>query len=408
VPTAQTTRSTRTINVPWPSPYAARVHDCLAVCPPGLEPLLADELRSLSLRPSREIHGGVPFRATDRELYLANAWTRLATRIVVRAGTFVARSFADLERRGADLPWPAFLAPGISPVFRVSSTGSTLYHTDAIAERLHRVTGTEPLPAGSPEATDPERVQLVVVRVARDKVTVSFDSSGDSLHRRGWRQEVAKAPLRETLAAAMVRAAGWSGSVPFVDPMCGSGTIAIEAALAAAGLAPGAHRSFAFQRWPSFKPGTWASVNAGITAAERATERRRAVAPILAADRDEGAARAAAANAERAGVADLVVVRAGALSVTAAAVARGLDRPGLVLTNPPYGERVGGSGRHNDLRDLYASIGGALRGPLAGWSLGLLVADRSLAAQTGLSFEERFATSNGGIPVSFLLHERTA
>jgi 23S rRNA (guanine2445-N2)-methyltransferase / 23S rRNA (guanine2069-N7)-methyltransferase len=102
------------------------------------------------------------------------------------------------------------------------------------------------------------------------------------------------------------------------------------------------------------------------------------------------------------------VVRAGALSVTAAAVARGLDRPGLVLTNPPYGERVGGSGRHNDLRDLYASIGGALRGPLAGWSLGLLVADRSLAAQTGLSFEERFATSNGGIPVSFLLHERTA
>ena len=146
------------------------MHDCLAVCPPGLEPLLADELRSLSLRPAKEIHGGVPFRATDRELYLANAWTRLATRIVVRAGTFVARSFADLERRAADLPWPAFLAAGITPVFRVTSTGSTLYHTDAIAERLHRVTGIEPLPAGSPEATDPERVQLVVVRVARSEM----------------------------------------------------------------------------------------------------------------------------------------------------------------------------------------------------------------------------------------------
>lgn len=415
---------------------AGPVHDCLAVCPPGLELFLADELRALKLRVTRTIHGGVPFTATDRELYHANAWSRIATRVVVRAGTFVARSFADLERRAADLPWDRYVAPGITPVFRVSATKSALYHTDAIAERLHRVTGTSPLPPdGRPGSTDPERVQLVVVRVVNDRVTISFDSSGDSLHRRGWRQEVAKAPLRETLAAAMVRASGWTGDVALVDPMCGSGTIAIEAALAAAGLAPGAGRSFAFQRWPSFKPGTWASVNATIAAAARDTARRRAVAPIIAADRDDGAVAAARANAERAGVADLVLVRPGALSTTVAAVARHIDRPGLVLTNPPWGERVSG---RSDLRDLYASLGAALgsphpapaaadrpgsrrapsggpsrahphaaspvsarSGPLAGWSLGVLVADRALDRHLGLPLEERFVTSSGGIDVAF-------
>lgn len=375
------------------------MHDSLAVCPPGLEPILADELRELGLRPAKPVHGGVPLRATDRELYAANVWTRVATRVIVRLGTFVARSFADLEARAAALPWDAHLAPGIAPVFRVSAAKSRLYHTDAIAERLHRVVGVEP-PAED-VATDPTRVQLFVVRVVHDRVTVSVDSSGDSLHRRGWRQEVAKAPLRETLAAAMVRASGRELDRPFVDPMCGSGTIAIEAALAAAGLAPGADRTFAFQRWPSFKPGTWASVAAGVRTAAGDTARRARVAPILAADRDEGAVRAATANAERAGVADLVRVHHGALRTTLHALR---DAPaGTICTNPPYGARVGAGSAGRDLRDLYAALGATARDDLPAWRVALLVADRALAAQCGLAFEERFATTNGGIDVAFLV-----
>lgn len=379
--------------------YAAAVHDCLAVCPPGIEPFLADELRALGLRPTKPIHGGVPFRATDRELYVANVWSRIATRVVVRIGTFVARSFADLETRAAKLPWADFLGPELSPVFRVTALKSKLYHTDAVAERLHRVTSTEPLADAS--HTDHERVQLVVVRLAHDKVTVSIDTSGDSLHRRGWRQQVAKAPMRETLAAAVVRASGWAFDRPVLDPMCGSGTIPIEAALAAAGLAPGAHRSFAFQRWPSFRPGTFASVDAGVRAAAADAARRAAVPPILAADRDEGAVAAATANAARAGVADLVQVEHGALRDTLHRVA-GRDTPGLVLTNPPYGTRVG---RDRDLRDLYAALGAGMRGDLAGWSLGMLIADRALAGHTGLPLEDRFTTTNGGIDVALLTYD---
>ncbi len=381
--------------------YAAGVHDCLAVCPPGLENLLADEWRSLGLRPGRPVHGGVPFRATDRELYLANAWTRIATRVIVRLGTFVAHSFADLEHRAATLPWHLYLCTDRPPLFRVSATKSKLYHTTAIAERLHRVTATTPLHAHPGDDVTADQVQLVVVRFSHDKVTISIDSSGDSLHRRGWRQHVAKAPLRETLAAAMVRASGWTPHRPLVDPLCGSGTIAIEAALAASGLAPGANRTFAFHGWPSFRPGTWASVNAGVVAAAADRSRRDTIAPIIAADRDEGAVRAAGANAARAGVADLVHVRHGALSTTVHAL-RGLSPSGLLLTNPPYGQRVGGQ---NDLRDLYASLGGAVRDQLPGWSLGMLVADRSLAGQTRLPLVERFATTNGGIDVAMVTYD---
>ncbi len=389
------------------------VHDCLAVCPPGLEELVADEWRDLRLRPGKPIHGGVPFRATDRELYLANVWTRLATRVIVRLGTFVATSFAELESRAASLPWDHYLRDGITPVFRVTAAKSKLYHTAAIAERLHRVTGTTPVVDDGDSPIDPDRVQLFVVRFSHDKVTISVDSSGDSLHRRGWRQQVAKAPLRETLAAAMVRASGWSGHVPLVDPLCGSGTIAIEAALAAAGFAPGADRTFAFQRWASFQPGTWASVNAGVVKAASDIARIRTVGPIIAADRDAGAARATAANAERAGVADFIEVRTAALSLTVASLAA-LDFPGMLLTNPPYGERIGeraGSraaprpaGRP-DLRDLYAALGAAVRDQLPGWSLGMLVSDTVLAGQARVPLVERFATTNGGIDVSMVTYD---
>jgi putative N6-adenine-specific DNA methylase len=382
------------------------VHDCLAVCPPGLEALVADEWRELGLRPGRPINGGVPFRATDREMYLANVWTRLATRVIVRIGTFVAKSFAELEARAASLPWDVYLSDDITPVFRVTAAKSKLYHTDAIAERLHRVTGTTPIDTGGDDtALDPDRVQLFVVRFLHDKVTISADSSGDSLHRRGWRQEVAKAPLRETLAAAMVRASGWTGHTPLVDPLCGSGTIAIEGALAACGFAPGADRTFAFQRWPSFQPGTWASVHAGVAKAADDTARRRSVAAIFAADRDAGAARATAANAERAGVADFIQVRNAALSLTVASLTA-LDGPGLLLTNPPYGERIGSRvGGARDLRDLYASLGTAVRDQLPGWSLGMLVSDRVLASQARVPLVEKFATSNGGIDVSMVTYD---
>jgi putative N6-adenine-specific DNA methylase len=371
--------------------------DCLAVCAPGLEALVRAELEALGVRPGRTIRGGVTFTATTRRLYAANVWLRTASRVLVRVAQFRAATFAALERHADEIDWSPWLGDGVRPAFRVASHASRLYHTGAIAERLARSTGGHADAASSASAEssapgsdrgDGAPEQLVVVRVARDLVTVSVDASGAHLHRRGWRRTTAKAPLRETLAAAMVTATGWDGAVPLVDPLCGSGTVAVEAALAASGRAPGRSRSFAFEQWPSFEPGTWASVRADVARADRAAA-DATVAPIVAADRDAGAVRAARDNAARAGVGDLVEVRQAPIAETLSSLP---SPPGWIVTNPPYGARVGGG----DLRDLYATLG---RAP--GWRVGLLAADRALAGHLGRPLAEAFRTTNGGIPVTF-------
>jgi putative N6-adenine-specific DNA methylase len=221
----------------------------------------------------------------------------------------------------------------------------------------------------------------------RDVCTVSADSSGALLHFRGYRQELAKAPLRETLAAAVLLGAGWSGDTPLADPMCGSGTIPIEAAMIARRMAPGRARSFAFLRWPHTDKKMW---NRLLDSA-RAGELPKSPVQIVGADRDAGAIAAARANAERAGVANDVIFVKQSISALAPA-----DGPGLVVVNPPYGVRVGDAG---PLKDLYAQLGNVMRKQRSGWTLGLLSADRALERQTRLALEERFRTRNGGIPV---------
>jgi putative N6-adenine-specific DNA methylase len=376
---------------------------CYAVCTPGLEALLAAELRALGIRPGAAEPGGIEFPATARQLYAANLFLRTATRVLVRVGSFLAPTFAMLEAGAREVPWDEWLAPGAPVSLRVSSSASRLYHTGAVAERLAAVVPGVVLPAGrraadgsapAVEAEDDESAPdgpTLRVRIVRDRVTVSLDASGAPLYRRGWRLATAKAPLRETLAAALVLASGWDGEAPLVDPLCGSGTIPIEAALLACGIAPGAGRGFAFQRWPSFEPGTWASVRA--QAAER--ERRARPPAIVAADRDPGAVRAARENAGRAGMAEVVEVREQPLAALAPP-----PGAGWLLCNPPYGVRIRGG---RELRELHATLGRLVRERLTGWRVGVLTAEAAVAEQTRLRFETRLSTRNGGIPVRLLV-----
>jgi putative N6-adenine-specific DNA methylase len=241
---------------------------------------------------------------------------------------------------------------------------------------------------------DAER-QRFVVRVVRDEFTVSADSSGELLHRRGYRLETAKAPLRETLAAAMVLASGWRPERPLADPFCGSGTIAIEAAMLARRLAPGLGRGFAFERWPGFDAAAWRAARARA-AAEALPD---APAPIVAADRDAGAVAAARANAGRAGVSTSIDFREAPLSALAPPAG-----PGALVTNPPYGVRIGEEAR---LRDLYATLGRLARERLDGWTLAMLAANPRLEGATGLAWRELFRTSNGGIPVRLVAYGPT-
>jgi putative N6-adenine-specific DNA methylase len=368
----------------------------------GLESIAAGELKSLGVRGRQEI-GGVAFSGDLDRLYQANLWLRTASRVLARLGRFHASTFYELERRAKKLPWEKFLPTSGPVTLRVTCRKSRLYHSDAVAERvLSAIAGSasrviEASRGGlDDEGEDADsEAQLFIVRIVHDQVEISADSSGELLHRRGYRQEIAKAPLRETLAAAMVLASGWQRGEPLLDPMCGSGTIPIEAALIARGIAPGAQRKFQFMRWPAFDERRW---NAILENARNSAT--RAIATISGSDRDAGAIGAARRNAERAGVAETTQFSEKAISDTIA----GLDDVGVgwVLTNPPYGVRIG---EGEDLRNLYARLGAEL-GTKPGWRLGVLTSDTGLVAQTQLSMVSRFDTRNGGIPVSFMVGKK--
>jgi putative N6-adenine-specific DNA methylase len=355
----------------------ARRYRAAAICPPGLEPYCRQELVDLGCRPKPAGAGTVEFEASARQIYAANLWLRTASRVVVRLATFRSTDFAHLEQHASGIEWSPWLADGVAPSFRITSNRSKLYHTGAIAQRLHQV-------AGPPSQGQPE--QLFVVRIERNNVTVSVDSSGDALHRRPWRAELGRAPLRATMAAAMLLAAQWDPSSGLVDPFCGSGTIAIEAALLARRMPPGGDRPFAFQTWPGFEPGTWASVKgqAALVALPSAG------GSINASDRDAAIVASAAANAERAGVsADLEI---GARVVSHLKAVAG---PGLVATNPPYGKRMASA----ELERLYRRFGSVVNQRLDRWALALLCPDRALAAAADNRLRPVARFRHGGLPV---------
>lgn len=367
-------------------------YSCLAIAAPGLEALAASELAGIGVAPERTEAGGVEFAATAAQLYAANLELRTASRVVVRIASFPARAFYELERKARRVPWERFLGAGVAVRFRVASRKSRLYHQDAVAERLLGVVaGQPPGTPDDPEDDEGHGVQLVLVRIVRDMVTISMDSSGALLHRRGYRLATGKAPLRETMAAAMLLSAGYVGTRPLCDPFAGSGTIPIEAALMARAIAPGLRRSFAFERWPEHNGSAWRTLR---SAAEDRI-RPRAPAPILGSDRDAGAVAAARANAERAGVSGDVEFLHRAVSDLVPP-----PGPGFVVTNPPYGIRVSPG---PELRDLHARLGAVLREQCAGWRVALLSADPVLDRAARLPLTPAWASENGGIPVRCLV-----
>ncbi|HEY4320452.1 MAG TPA: hypothetical protein VGM77_04660 [Gemmatimonadales bacterium] len=376
---------------------AATTLSCFATSAPGLERWLAQELTALGITVTATEPGGVEFTATPRQVADALLWLRTANRLTIRLATFSARTFAELERHAAKVTWPSVLAPEQAVHFRVTSKKSRLYHQDGIAERLEKsvlaqlpgATAVRSASAAEEMETpvsELPHVQRVVVRVLRDEVTLSADASGALLHLRGYRQAVAKAPLRETLAASLLLASGWTADMPLLDLMCGSGTIPIEAALLARQMAPGRARRFAAELWTG-----WASAFAEARAAATLRELPHASIAVAGQDRDAGAIAASVANAERAGVGADVAFTQAAISHTT------LDEgAGWIVTNPPYGARVGEKGR---LRDLYATLGAVMRERRPHWRLAMIGADRVLEGQLGIAMEDVAKTENGGIAV---------
>ena len=376
-----------------------------AVCTPGLEPFAALELDQLGLigshSPSQSENiltesgpqyesGGIEFQGSLHDVYRVNLYLRTVSRVLVRLGDFYASAFPELRRKASRLLWENYLVPERPIALRVTCQKSHLYHEGAVAERVAGAIadrlGKPPPVQKYNEDSGTELPQLFVVRLVDNLCTISIDSSGALLHRRGYRLATAKAPLRETLASAMVMASGWDTISPLLDPFCGSGTIPIEAALLARRCPAGYTRRFAFMDWPNFDSKFWDKLLADAGKAIVSD-----IPKIIASDRDAGAIQAAQANAERAGVADCIEFSCKAISA--------IDPPpcpGRVVTNPPYGVRLS---RTNDLRNLYAQLGKVLRTRCPGWHVTVLCDSIQLIRSTGLEFDKGISTMNGGLKV---------
>jgi putative N6-adenine-specific DNA methylase len=359
--------------------------------PTRLEVLVDAELRALGIRGAR-VEGGIAWDGGWDDVIRANLHLRIGSRVLVRIASFRCRALGELERRARDIDWERWLPAGRALRLRVSAGRSRIYHERAAEERLRRALAARGLP-DAPPAADDAAAPLAVVRIFRDEVTVSADTSGAHLHRRGYRLVPGTAPLRETLAAAALRAVGWTGALPLADPFAGSGTIAIEAALLALDVAPGIAtrarepRAFAFLDWPDAPREAFA---AAVEDARRAV-RPAAAAPILASDRDAGALAALRANAGAAGVLEHLRIEHapfGDAPLPAGAA--------WLVTNPPYGERLG---QRRALRPLYRALGRRVREAGPQLRAAFFEADPVLARETGLVLEPLFTTRNGGIRV---------
>ncbi|WP_370228493.1 class I SAM-dependent RNA methyltransferase [Cognatishimia sp.] len=335
-----------------------------AVCPPGLEDILHAEIVSQGWSQASVVAGGVEFQGGWQDVWRANIVLRGATRILVRLGSFRAFHLAQLDKRARKFEWGHFLRPDVPVKAEVTSRRSKIYHAGAAKQRIERaISETLGAPIGGEDAV------VLKVRIEDDLVTISLDSSGESLHKRGHKEAVGKAPIRETLAALFMRACGFDGSENLLDPMCGSGTFPIEAAEWAAGLAPGRARGFAFEQLATYEADNCADLR---KSAQSETPLR-----FFGSDRNAGAVQMAQANAKRAGVQAITSFSQAAISDAI----RPDCAPGLIMINPPYGGRIGNK---KLLFGLYGAMGQRLKEQFQGWRVGIVTSDTSLARATGL------------------------
>ena len=369
--------------------------NCFAAVPRGAEELAAAELAALGIQDAKPGKGGVAFLTDLAGLYRANLWFRTASRVLVQLALFPCTSPAELYAGVYALSWEKLITPEMTLAVDCSLRDSALTHSgfvalktkDAVVDRIREACGSRP----NVNTTAPD--VRINVHLHKNICTISLDSSGDSLDRRGYRLERNEAPLRETLAATVVALTGWDGTIPLADPMCGSGTIPVEAALMAARIAPGLQRQFGFQRWLDFDSGLWAAI---CSEAEAGT-RRLPVGLVTGYDLDSKALLLAGRNCSKAGLQGQVHFFHAALQEF-----KPEGDTGVVIINPPYGKRLG---EEDDLRELYCQIGDVMKKQCRGWTGYVLTGNLELAKYIGLKASRRYVLFNGAIECRLLRYE---
>ena len=364
-------------------------HTFFAMCARGLEPVLHEEVKGLRLGKVERQTGGVRFQGSRADGQRANLWLRTAGRVLMRLDRFPSASSDSLYSGIGRIPWEKWLAPEGTLRVDAQTSDSALDHSrfieqrvkDAICDRFREQSGARPSVSG-------EDADLRVhVHLFRDRATVSLDSSGAPLRKRGWRTTSGRAPLAETLAAGMVLASGWQGRAPLIDPFCGSGTILVEGGLIATHTAPGLARDcFGFERWLDHDARAFEKLRDTARASQRPVGKLR----LVGADKDEDQVAEARANLVAAGLGEAAQVEAG--DARSFAPKRGWNAN--VVSNLPYGKRVGSDA---NMVQLHRDFAARLRSECAGYSATLLTAAGPLAKALDLPGAKRAPLANGGL-----------
>ncbi len=361
----------------------------------GVEELTAGELQRLGASEIQVVRGGVSFSGDRRTLYRSLLRLRTASRVLVQLGSFPCASPQELYDGIRALPWTELLTTAMTLAVDCTLRDSAITHShfaalkakDAIVDLLRDTTGSRP----NIETKAPDlRVNL---HIAKNRATVSLDASGAPLDRRGWRLDRNDAPLRETLAAAIMLHTGWDGSVPLLDPMCGSGTLLLEGAAMALGQPAGGGREFGLMRWRDFDRRLWER----LLQEEQAAAASSLTVPVLGFDRDPKSIIACRENARRAGLEYAISFDRRPFEDT-----EPCGHQGVLVMNPPYGVRMGDK---SELEGLYRKIGEVFKRRFTGWTAYLLAGDLELARLVGLKPARRFVLFNGPLECRLLKYE---
>ena len=356
-----------------------------ATCPRGLEQLLAEELQQLEAENIHAVGGGVEFRGDFPLCYRANLESRIASRILWQVATGYYRSEDDIYRTTYALQWNDWFEPALTIRVNVTATRSplrslgfvTLKIKDAVCDKFRRLSGRRP-------SVDTRRPDVRIQGYLTDRgLTLYLDTTGDPLFKRGKRISAGEAPLRENLAAGVLRLAGWVPGTALLDPMCGSGTFLLEAAQIALDIAPGLGRRFAFEKLKNFAARRWRE----LLQQSAARQKPRGPLSIYGSDLSGEALKSARANLAAAGLKEVVSLKqANILEISAPA------KEGIIVTNPPYGVRLG---ELQELAELYPKLGDVLKKKFSGWRAYILSADMRLPKLIRLAASKRTPLFNG-------------
>jgi putative N6-adenine-specific DNA methylase len=366
-------------------------------CAAGAETFLAHEVTRATGAPAKAHRAGVTVSASWRDAMRLNLHSRLAQRVLVQLAHAPYRSEADVYEAAKSVAWEIWFTPKQTIKVEITAQHSPLKSLnfaalkvkDAIADRFRERKGERP----SVDTQWPD--VRVYAHLTADHATIYIDTSGEPLFKRGWREDKGEAPLKETLAAAMIAASGWQADAPLYDPCCGSGTIAIEAAQLACDIAPGTGRRYAFEKLLPFEPHVWQQLRG-----EAKAQQREPTAPIFGSDVAFRMVDFARRNAERAGVAHAMSLRGGdALQRMPPS-----DAAGVMLVNPPYGERIEAAGiagreraQQSEAGDFFAQLASHWKAHYAGWTAWVLTPDLKLPSRMRLKESRRVPMWNGPI-----------